>query len=163
MAPSPPPARDSSSRLNSAASAPWRHAVSATAPASGWSRGQSGGRRGNREGLGSTTVSGEQPRPGWRSPGSLEPPTRVCGTNALSAVLTPAGCSVGRRSRRPGSLGARSLSSVPKPCLLSERTSPESGRCGWIQEQKSEQRELKLQAGARESEVGFDSHSPRSP
>lgn len=33
---SPPPARDSSSRLYSAASAPWRHAVLATAPASGW-------------------------------------------------------------------------------------------------------------------------------
>lgn len=90
--------------------------------------------------LGSTAVRGEQPRPGWRPP-QPRASHPVCGTDALSAVLTPAGRSVGRGSKRPGSRRARSLSSVPRPCLSPVTTPPESWRCGGIQEQKSEQRE----------------------
>lgn len=55
------------------------------------------------------------------------------------------------------------LSSLPKPYLFPQMTPPESWAAAGSRNKKGEQRELKLQARARESKVEFGSRWPPSP
>ncbi|XP_010836959.1 PREDICTED: potassium channel subfamily K member 12, partial [Bison bison bison] len=108
----------------SEASPPCQHSASATAPALGVEG--THGRQKGKEGLGSVAHQGDRLGPCRGSPQPERRPPRGCGTDALSAVLTPA---------------ARSELS-------------ETGRCGWIQEEEASERELKLRTGAQEPGVG---------
>lgn len=81
-----------------------------------------------REGLGSVAHQGDRLGRCRGSPQPERRPPRGCGTDALSAVLTPAARSVGRGRRRPRSPAARSP--VTPPPLLRRILSPEGTRRG---------------------------------